>query len=87
MSFLFTTINIEVVAFGHRFFYCTAPSIVSWQEGNSLYIVLDIEAVVAKAALLRPPNEENFMELQTRLQILAIAMSFGFVAAVVLGMV
>jgi hypothetical protein len=33
------------------------------------------------------PNEESKMELQTRIQILAIAMSFGFVAAVILGMV
>ena len=33
------------------------------------------------------PNEESKMELQTRIQILAIVMSFGFVAAVILGMV
>lgn len=35
----------------------------------------------------QPPDEESKMELQTRMQILAIAMSFGFVAAVILGMV
>ena len=33
------------------------------------------------------PTEESKMELRTRMQIVVIAMSFGFVAAVILGMV
>ena len=79
----FITINERDVATEYQVLYCIATTICTWQRLTKAYILDHIEA----APSFGRRKEESRMELQTRLQIAAIAMSFGFVAAIVLGIV